>query len=422
MTVTAPSITSTVHPEHHTEPLDNLSPTALLLNVGHAMDHLFLLIFATGVAAIARDFGLASWEDMMPFAVGASVAFGLGSLPSGRLGDLWGRRPMMIVFFLGLGVSGVIVSFTQTPWQMAAALALMGLFASIYHPVGIPLLVQNSLRPGFTIGLNGLAGNLGIAVAAVLTGFLVQRFGWRAAFLVPSGLSILAGIAFAMLAPRELAAPAKRKPKQSEIPASVMARIFLVMTLTAICGNLVFNFTTNGNTELIRTRLTGLADDPVLLGALLAAVYTVASFAQIVVGKLIDRVPLRRLFMSILLLQIPFFVLAALAQGWAFYVMLLGFMIFVFGAIPFIDAMVVKFVDDRLRSRVSGMRFAISFGFSASAVWLLGPLVKAAGFDTLLYVLAAIATIAVACASFLPSEQALRAPQPTPQPAPAPAE
>jgi MFS family permease len=403
------SVTASSHPEHRIEPLSNLSPTALLLNVGHAMDHLFLLIFATAVSSIAREFGLASWEDLMPFAVGASVAFGLGSLPSGRLGDLWGRRPMMIVFFLGLGVSGVLVSFTQSPWQMAAALTLMGAFASIYHPVGIPLLVQNALKPGFTIGLNGLAGNLGIAVAAMLTGFLVQLYGWRAAFLVPSALSIVAGIAFALFTPRELAAPAKRKAKQSDIPASVMARIFLVMTLTAICGNLVFNFTTNGNTELIRFRLAGLADDPVLLGVLLALVYTIASFAQIVVGRLIDRVELRTLFVTILALQIPCFLLAALAQGWAFYAMLLAFMVFVFGAIPFIDAMVVKFVDDRLRSRVSGMRFAISFGFSAAAVWLLGPLVKAAGFDTLLYVLAAIATIATACASFLPTARAISA-------------
>ncbi len=411
------SVTAAAHPEHHTEPMSNLSPTALLLNVGHAMDHLFLLVFATAVASIAREFGLASWEDMMPYAVGASVAFGLGSLPSGRLGDLWGRRPMMIVFFIGLGLSGMAVALTHTPWQMAAALTVMGLFASIYHPVGIPLLVQNSLKPGFTIGLNGLAGNLGIAVAAVLTGFLVEFYGWRTAFLVPGALSILAGIAFAIFAPRELAAPGKRAARKNTVPPKVMARIFLVMTLTAICGNLVFNFTTNGNTQLIRLRLTGLADDPVTLGILLALVYTIASFAQIVVGKLIDKVQLRTLFVSILALQIPFFILAAVAQGWAFYVLLLAFMIFVFGAIPFTDAMVVKFVDDRLRSRVSGMRFAISFGFSATAVWLLGPFVKSAGFTSLLLVLAGIATIATAFASFLPSEQAIRGPLPVPAPA-----
>ena len=67
-------------------------------------------------------------------------------------------------------------------------------------------------------------------------------------------------------------------------------------------------------------------------------------------------------------------------------------MIVIFGAIPFTDAMIVRFVDDRMRSRVSGMRLFVSFGVSSTAVWLLGPVVKAAGFSTLLWSMAGIAT------------------------------
>ncbi|NCZ48181.1 MAG: MFS transporter, partial [Betaproteobacteria bacterium] len=75
---------------------------ALLLNLGHALDHLFLLIFATAVSAIAADFGIERWEDLMPYTVGAFFMFGVGSVPAGRLGDLWGRRKMMLVFFYGI--------------------------------------------------------------------------------------------------------------------------------------------------------------------------------------------------------------------------------------------------------------------------------------------------------------------------------
>src|SRR4029078_9771692 len=146
----------------------------LLLNVAHAVDHMFLLIFATAVATIAAEFGFARWEDLMPFGVGAFVMFGLGSLPSGRLGDLWGRRAMMIVFFFGIGASSLLASVAQGPWQLAAALTLIGTFASIYHPVGIPMLLQAGVKPGATIGVNGLAGTLGIAVAAAITGLLVK--------------------------------------------------------------------------------------------------------------------------------------------------------------------------------------------------------------------------------------------------------
>jgi MFS family permease len=68
----------------------------LLLNVAHALDHMFLLIFATAVSTIAVEFGFARWEDLMPYGVGAFFLFGIGALPSGRLGDLWGRRRMML--------------------------------------------------------------------------------------------------------------------------------------------------------------------------------------------------------------------------------------------------------------------------------------------------------------------------------------
>jgi MFS family permease len=381
--------------------MSNTSPTSLLLNFGHAMDHLFLLIFATAVSAIAAEWGMV-WQDLMPYTTGAFVMFGLGSLPAGRLGDLWGRRAMMIVFFVGLGAAGLVVAFVQDPWQLAAALTLLGAFSSIYHPVGIPMLVQSSTRPGFTIGLNGLAGNLGIAFAAILTGFLVQHLGWRMAFAVPSLLAIACGVVFGLVAPREEVAPAKRTSRHVDLPAALMLRIFAVMSLAAVSGSMIFNFTTNGNNQLLAERLRGRVDDPATLGALLASIYTVASFAQVVVGKLIDRYPLKSVYLPIVAAQVPLFVLAARAEGWALYALMILFMIFVFGAIPFIDAMIVRYVDDRMRSRVAGMRLAVSFGISSLAVYLLGPTVKAAGFTTLLLLMAGISSLTTLFVSMLP--------------------
>ena len=55
-----------------------------LLNIAHALDHLFLLIFAAAVSTIALDMGMAQWQDLMPYGAGAFFMFGLGSLPAGR--------------------------------------------------------------------------------------------------------------------------------------------------------------------------------------------------------------------------------------------------------------------------------------------------------------------------------------------------
>ena len=388
--------------------MSNLSPTMLLLNLGHALDHLFLLIFATAVGAIAAEFGMA-WTDLMPYAAGAFVLFGLGSLPAGWLGDHWGRRRMMVVFFVGIGAASILVANTRSPVELAAALTLLGAFAAIYHPVGIAMVVQNAKGVGFTIGVNGLAGNLGIALAAILTGVLVKEFGWRTAFVVPGALSIACGLLFHLIAEKEREAPAKRAPKLIELPRGLVARVFAVMTATAICSSLAFNFTTNGNTALFLERIGGLAADPAAVGAVLAVVYAVASLAQLVVGKLIDRYPIRSIYLPIALLQAPTFYLAANAQDWAMVASATLFMILVFGQIPFADALVTRYFDDRMRSRVYATRLTISFGASSAAVALLGPIAKAGGFASMLELLALIGAATALLVLALPKDRPAQA-------------
>jgi len=381
---------------------------SLLLNVGHGIDHMFLLIFATAVGTIAVEFGYSNWGDLMPYSVGAFALFGLGALPAGRLGDLWGRRIMMIIFFVGIGAAALLTAVTQNAWQLAAALTLLGAFASIYHPVGIPMLVQNVSNPGAVIGVNGLAGNLGIAVAALVTGLLVKWIGWRAAFAVPGILAIACGVGFAITCPREKESPSRRKGGKAKVvlTPAMLVRAFTVMTAAAVASSLLFNFTTNGNSQLLSEGFRGVIEDPAVLGALLAAIYAIASLAQLVVGNLIDRMPFKPLQLWMSLIQVPLLIFAAHTQDWWLFVALLAVMVFIFGSIPFTDAMIVRYVDDRLRSRVAGMRLTVAFGISSLAVWLLGPMVKGMGFSTLLWIMAGIAAVKAAIVLWLPDEPA----------------
>ena len=395
-----PDISATPMPE---TPADHSRVVRCLLNIAHALDHLFLLIFAAAVSSIAADMGLAQWQDLMPYGAGAFFMFGLGSLPAGRLGDLWGRRSMMLVFFFGIGAASLLTAFTQTTWQLGLSLALIGLFASIYHPVGIPMLLERSAHPGATIGFNGLAGNLGVAVAALITGFLIQWLGWRAAFVLPGGVAMVCGWVFARACPQEISAPAKRQGgAKVSLPASMLARALVVMTAAAITSSVLFNFTTNGNGVLLVERFKGVVEDPVSLGLLLAMVYALASLAQVVVGHLINRFPLKRFFMFMVLAQIPMLVLASQAQGWWLLIALTGVMVFIFGAIPFTDFMIARYVDDRLRSRVSGMRLGVSFAVSFLSVWALGPVVKAMGFGSSLLLLAGFSLTTALILTLLP--------------------
>ena len=381
---------------------------SLLLNVGHAVDHMFLLIFATAVASIAADFGYSNWTDLMPYGVGAFFMFGLGALPAGRLGDMWGRRVMMIIFFAGMGIAAILVALTQNAWQLAGALVVLGSFAAIYHPVGIPMLVERVHNPGHVIGVNGLAGNLGIAVAALVTGFLIKWFGWRTAFALPGVLSLGCAVLFAIYCPRETEAPSRRKGGKAvvQLTPAMLARAFMVMTVAAIASSLIFNFTTNGNAQLLAEGFRGILEDPAMLGALLALVYAVASLTQLVVGRLIDTMPFKPLQLWMSIAQIPLLIFVAHAQSWWLFAGLLGTMMLVFGSIPFTDAMIVRYVDDRLRSRVAGMRLTVAFGISSFAVWLLGPLVKNIGFTHALWIMAGIAIVRSLIVLMLPDEPA----------------
>jgi len=380
--------------------------TSLLLNAAHTLDHLVLLIFASAVSVIAIEFGFANWQDLMPYTAGAFLMFGLGSIPSGRLGDLWGRRKMMVMYFFGLAASCGLVALTQNAWQIAAALTLMGLFASIYHPVGIPMLLRHAVKPGIVIGWNNLAGNMGIALAALFTGLAVKYFGWRSAFWLAALLSIGLGLMFLKVCPTESEPAGKRKVSGASLPRSLVIRALVVMTTAATSGSILFNFTTNSNAELLKVKFDQVVTDPAVLGFLLAGVYAVAAFSQVAAGWLLDRIAIKKLFMSIVAFQIVFLLAASQSSGWLYLAFSLGFMAAIFGAIPFVDAVIVRYVDDSMRSRATGMRIAITFGVSSLAVYLIGPTVKSFGFDTMLLVMAALACFTIAAMSRLPSDTA----------------
>ena len=184
----------------------------------------------------------------------------------------------------------------------------------------------------------------------------------------------------------------------------MLVRAFAVMTAAAAVSTILFNFTTNGNAQLLGAGFAGIIEDPAVIGTLLAIIYAVASLAQLVVGRLIDRMPFKPLQLWMSVAQVPLLIWAAHSQDWGLFVAMLAVMVFVFGSIPFTDAMIVRYVDDRLRSRVAGMRLTVAFGFSSLAVWLLGPLVKSIGFSHALWIMAGIAAIKAAIVLLLPEE------------------
>ena len=376
------------------------------INAGHFLDHLAMLIFPTVVLALARDWQR-DYSELLPLAVGGFIAFGACALPAGWLADHWSRHRMMLVFFFGLGVALLLTGFAQTPWQIGLGLTVIGVFAAIYHPVGIAMLVAAPKKLGSALGWNGLYGNLGLAAAALIAGALMDGFGWRAAFFVPGAITLAAGAAFVALVPDP--GPVKKTSKSIglHIDPATMMRIFTILLVATACGGIIFNSTTVAMPKVFDERLRALTQTNFGIGALVAVVYSLAAFAQLAMGALIDRFELRRLMIGIALIQIPLLALAANLQGWAMLAAAFAMMLAIFGQIPLNDAIVGKYCADEYRARVLAVRYVVSLGVAAIAVPLIAVLHRTeGGFRNVFLVLAALAAGMLAASLFFPAKPA----------------
>ena len=242
-----------------------------------------MVIEVLGTRIIGPVFGI-GYSELLPYATPGFVAFGAGSLLTGWLGDRWSRRHMMVIFFAGIGASMIAVGLVQTPLQLGAALLAIGVFASIYHPVGIPMIVQGADKPGFVIGVNGLVGNLGIAIGASVSVLLATRYGWQMAYIVPGVVSLIAAILFATVVPKEQEAPARRKSKMLDLPPNVMAKVFFIMTCAAVTGSIVVE------TVFSRQGLGRLAQESVMAQDIpvVQAIVVLAAAALVIVNLIVD--------------------------------------------------------------------------------------------------------------------------------------
>jgi MFS family permease len=382
---------------------------ARFLNLGHLLDHLVMLVFPTAVVALGREWGR-PYSELLPLALGGFIAFGAFAIPAGWLADHWSRYRTMVIFYFGIGVSLFLTGFSQSPWHIAAGLTLTGAFAAIYHPVGIAMLVASSERMGRTLGWNGLWGNLGLAAAALFTGALVDLAGWRTAFFVPGLACIVAGAAFLLLVDDPGKVKKTSKTIGLHIDGRTMGRIFAVLLVATACGGIIFNSTTVSMPKVFDERLQALTQTNFGIGVLVAVVYTVAAFAQVVMGALIDRFELRRLMIGVALVQIPLLAVAANLQGWAMLGAAVLMMLAVFGQIPLNDAIVGRYCADEYRARVLSVRYVVSLGVAAVAVPMIAVLHRTeGGFGNVFQVLAALAAAMLATSLFFPSREALAA-------------
>lgn len=375
------------------------------INAAHFLDHYAMLVFAAAVIVMAPAMGV-DYGGLLPVATPGFIAFGAGSLLTGWLGDRWSRRHMLAIFFAGIGASLLLVGLARDAWELGAALFAVGLFASIYHPVGTAMLVSYADRLGREVGMNGVWGNLGVASSALGTGLLCQFVSWRWAFVLPGLASIGVGVAFLRAVRHETRHAHKPGGATARIARDAMGRVLAALVVTIIATSVTFNAITVALPKLFAERLADLTSSPALLGAIAAGVYVFGALAQYTIGGLIDRHSLRSVFLPLACLLAPLLYLAAQLSSIPLILVSIGVIIGMFGQVTVNDAMIGKYTADAWRARAYAARYFLGFTAAGVSVGLVAWLHAQGGFALMLQAFSALCLLVIVGALIFPPEHA----------------
>jgi MFS family permease len=386
-----------------TEP--SIRSTTRFVNTGHTFAHLLMLIFPTAVLAMEGSWGL-GYAELLPLGFAGYLLFGIGSLPAGWLADRWSSAWLMTLFFLGSGLACIATGLATGPWSLALGLTLIGLFASIYHPVAIAWLVGASDRPGRALGFNGVFGVIGTGGAALIAGALADLIGWRAAFLVPGAICVAVGVPFALGALRGGHRMARRsyRPSQARPDAAEAWRGLFLMLGVILFTGVIYQMATVGMPKIFQARLGDtIGTSALAAGTLVSIVFGVGALGQLAGGYLADRYDERLLYPLSYGLQCGLFLLAALTLSPLLVLVMAVAMTVQTGTGPIENCLLARYTPAAWRATVYGLKFVLALGFSAVGVPLIALIVGLTGsVDGVLLTMAACSMVAFGVALVLP--------------------
>ena len=339
----------------------------IYLYVSHFLDHFIILVFAKAAYDAGQEIGLTYGETIQLATLGF-ILFGLASPIAARLADTYSRSIIMVAFHFGIGISSILISFSHTSFHLVLGLSSLGFFAAIFHPVGIAMLLETKERVGLRLGINGLFGNMGVASAPLATGVIIFYSNWKIAFFVSGVVCIIYGILFALAL--------KPADQFSEVSAQIKSEKFspgwkqalVALGISTTFGGFVFTAVTFLVPRYLELYMEDLLLSVAVTGLLASLVYAISSFSQVLVGWLIDRMSPRKVLFIVSIGQIIFIYLASQFDGYTLLFLMTLAVCFVFGQIPIIDAVMVRYVPDSWRNRVLSMKFVLNLGVGATVL------------------------------------------------------
>jgi MFS family permease len=362
------------------------------LNWAHAVDHFVLLIYPTVVIGLVAVYGR-PYSDLIALSSAAFIAFGVFSLPAGWLADRWSRRNMMAVFYFGCGASLAAAGLAPNLIALAIAMFALGMFAAIYHPVGMAMLIEASGAKGRTLAFNGVCGNLGVSLAAGISALLASWISWRAAFLTPAVVVFATGVFYLWTTPDDRHHAKTRKSVAAvRLTPRAMAILFGLFIMIALTAGTVFNVLTIALPKIVDERLATRVP-LVLAGSIATAVLICGAVAQLCVGRLVERFTPHMMFAVITGLGALGNLWASYAEGVPLMLALALAIAMIYGQVTVNDMVLARYTADAWRGRVYAVRYFLLFISAAVAIGMISVLHDRGGFGLVLGVNTVIAVV-----------------------------
>jgi len=379
--------------------VNNNNLTLIFSSVGHAFMHMFAAFYFVIILAI-EDQWMISYDELIRLWTLGSLLVGIGALPAGWISDRWSRSMMMVIMFLGMGFSSIICGLSENKLFLFIGLSLLGLFCSIYHPVGVAWIVNSYKKRGKALGINGIFGGIGIGTGAYVAGLLVEVYGWQLAFIIPGVISIILSIIlFFLIISKYISFRNISVKSFDEKHSSSQLILVAIILLTAMFGlGLTFQFMQTSLPKLFDLRIENISTYQI--GAIVALIYGLSGLMSLIGGLLADKFSLKKIYLIGMIFQIPFFIFISFFTGIPLVIVCLLTVLFNASILPTENILLAKYTPRRHHGSMYGIKFIVAFGSGPLAVYLISLVYKLTSEFGMLFILSAIIMLIISIMTF----------------------
>ena len=332
--------------------------------------HMFAAFYFVIVLSIEQEWYFTYDELISLWTLGA-LLIGLGALPAGWLSDRWSRSSMMVIMFIGMGLSSILCGLSNEQFSLFIGLSLLGLSCSIYHPVGIAWVVNSSEKKGRALGINGIFGGVGIGSGAFIAGLLIKYFDWKFAFIIPGIISLIIGIILFFFISNNLISFQNSKTKDLEENNSSHNLIIIacIMLFSMFGLGLTFQIMQTSLPKVFDIRIANLST--FAIGSIIGIIYGISGLMTLVGGFLADKFSLKKIYLIGIAAQVPCFYFIANFSGIPLIFVCLMAAMFNSSILPTENILLAKFTPERHHGLIYGFKFIVAFGSAPIAVFLI---------------------------------------------------